>query len=234
MHGSTKRTASISNPQAARSVADPDALRLSYEGGFKNSFTGPGLATIPILTQRGNADAVADIHDTLQDLIIRARLQRANGRSDNQVIWTLGSKSVYDFGSGSLDVMNDWLDRIAADPAPASTDKVVRNKPALATDACWDATGKRINEAASTDPAAACNLVYPRFSTPRLQAGAPLVNDVLKCQLKPIAAGDYTVPMTQAEVARLNTIFPNGVCDWSKPGANQVALRGTYLKLPFN
>ncbi|MGJ7583433.1 DUF6351 family protein, partial [Variovorax sp. RHLX14] len=70
------------NTQAARSEADPDALKLTYAGGFKNSFKGPGLANIPIITQRGNADAVGDIHDTMQDLIIRARLQRANGRSD--------------------------------------------------------------------------------------------------------------------------------------------------------
>ena len=31
----------------------------------------------------------------------------------------------------------------AADPAPASTQKVVNDKPALATDACWDNTGVR-------------------------------------------------------------------------------------------
>ena len=222
------------NVQAARSVADDVALRLTYEGGFKNSFTGPGLANIPILTQRANADLVGDIHDTLQDLIIRARLQRANGRTDNQIIWTAGSKSGVDIGAASIDVMNEWLDRIAADTGAASIDKVVRNKPALAVDACWDATGTRINEVASTDPAAACNKVYPRFTTPRIEAGAPLVNDVLKCQLKPITPSDYKVPMTAGELARLAAIFPNGVCDWSKPGANQVGLKGTYLKLPLN
>lgn len=128
---------------------------------------------------------MGDIHDTTQDLIIWARLQRANGRSDNQIIWTLGSASNYDYRSGSIDLMNAWLDKMAADPSPPSIDKVVRNKPAGANDACWDTTGKRIDEAASLDPASACNTVYPRFSTPRLKAGSPLVNDVLKCQLKP-------------------------------------------------
>jgi hypothetical protein len=134
------------NPQAARSEADPDALKLTYAGGFKNGFRGPGLANIPIITQRGNADAVGDIHDTTQDLIIRARLQRANGRSDNQIIWTLGSTSGYDYMSGSIDLLNKWLDNMAADPAPASIDKVVRNKPAGANDACWNKTGTRIDE----------------------------------------------------------------------------------------
>lgn len=222
------------NTQAARSVADPDALKLTYAGGFKNSFKGPGLANIPIITQRGNADAVGDIHDTMQDLIIRARLQRANGRSDNQIIWTLGSKSPVDYMSASLDLINKWLDNMAADTAAPSIDKVVRNKPAGANDACWDASGTRIDEAASTNPAASCNVVYPRFSTPRLVAGTPLVNDVLKCQLKPVNAADYSVTIAGADLARLQTIFPSGVCDWSKPGAGQEALRGTFLRLPLN
>ncbi|WP_097198958.1 DUF6351 family protein [Variovorax sp. YR752] len=222
------------NTQAARSVADPDALKLTYAGGFKNSFKGPGLANIPIITQRGNADAVGDIHDTMQDLIIRARLQRANGRSDNQIIWTLGSKSPVDYMSASLDLINKWLDNMAADTAAPSIDKVVRNKPVGANDACWDASGTRIDEAASTNPAASCNVVYPRFSTPRLVAGTPLVNDVLKCQLKPVNAADYSVTIAGADLARLQTIFPSGVCDWSKPGAGQEALRGTFLRLPLN
>lgn len=222
------------NPQPARSEADPDALRLSYAGGFKNGFRGGGLANIPIITQRGNADAVGDIHDTTQDLIIRARLQRANGRSDNQIIWTLGSTSGYDYMSGSIDLLNKWLDNMASDPSPASIDKVVRNKPAGANDACWDKTGKRIDEPASLDAAASCNVVYPRFTTPRIQAGSPLVNDVLKCQLKPVNPADYSVTIAGADLARLQTIFPSGVCDWSKPGVSQESLRGTYLRLPLN
>lgn len=221
------------NPRTARTEANLDALRLAYAGGWKNSFTGPGLANIPILTQRANADLRADIHDTTQDLIIRARLQRANGRTDNQVIWTAGSTG-FDLTANSLTVMNEWLDRIAADTGAASIDKVVRNKPAAAVDACWDLAGNRTVEAASMDPAAACNVIYPRFSTPRLVAGSPLVNDVLKCQLKPVATSDYGVAFTSAEQTRLNAIFPAGVCDWSKPGVNQVPLQGNYLRLPLS
>ena len=45
--------------------------------------------------------------------------------------------------------------------------------------------------------------------------------DKLKCELKAVTASDYKVTLTTAELARLNAIFPQGVCDWSKPGVNQ-------------
>jgi len=222
------------NPQAARTEADLDALRLTYEGGFKNSFSGPGLANIPIITQRANADEVGDIHDPLQDLIIRARLQRANGRTDNQVIFASGLTSGIDIGIPSLEAIVPWMDAIAADPAPPSIDKVARLKPAVATDACWTPAGVRINETASLDPTTRCNQIYPRASTPHIVAGGPLTNDILKCQLKPVTMSDYRVPFTPAQVTQLNAIFATGVCDWSRPGVNQVPLRGTYLKLPLS
>lgn len=219
------------NPQVERSEADADVLWRVYAGGFLNQLKGPGLANVPIVTQRSKL--IEDIHDLLQDLIIRDRLQRANGRSDNQIIWASSIFNGVNIQSTSLDLINQWLDNMAADPAPASTDKVVRNKPAGANDACWDASGKRIDEAASNDPKAACNVLYPRFSNPRIQAGAPLAGDIVKCQLKPVNPADYAVSIQGADLARLQTIFRQGVCDWSKPGVGQQPLRGTYLRLPL-
>jgi hypothetical protein len=34
---------------------------------------------------------------------------------------------------------------------------------------------------------------------------------------------DYAVPFTAEQRARLGTVFPSGVCDWSKRGHQQVA-----------
>ena len=59
-------------------------------------------------------------------------------------------------------------------------------------------------------------------------AGAPLTNDVLKCQLKPPDRSDYDVELTDAQWARLAEIFRDGVCDWSKPGVGQTTNR-TWL-----
>jgi hypothetical protein len=128
--------------------------------------------------------------------------------------------------------MNAWLDAMAADPAPLSIDKVVKHKPAGAVDTCWDATGNKIVGPASFDAANKCNAIYPVHSEPRLVAGAPLTNDVMKCQLKPIDFGDYKVAFTDPQKARARSVFPTGVCDFSKPGVAQVPIKGTYRKYP--
>jgi hypothetical protein len=135
-----------------------------------------------------------------------------------------------DLTSLSVDTMNRWLDKISADPAPVSIDKVVRNKPPEAVDSYWDAAGKKFVETATFDGKGGFNTTYPVHSEPRLVAGAPLTNDVLKCQLKPINYSEYKVPFTAAQKSRMAAIFPAGVCDFSKPGVEQVPLKGTYRR----
>ncbi len=222
------------NYTAERVAGDPVAIRAAYQSGLLNS-GGGGLANVPILHTRPYADLQGDIHDRQRDFTIRARLEKANGRSDNEVIWLAGRGENYqtlkvDLVSLSLDTMNQWLDNIAADPAPLSTDKVARNKPAEAVDACWDADGNRIAEPASFSSQGKCNTLYPVHGEPRLAAGAPLTNDILKCQLKPIDYGDYKVAFTEAQKAWMATVFPSGVCDFSKLGVEQVRLKGTYQR----
>ncbi|HWZ42712.1 MAG TPA: DUF6351 family protein [Candidatus Saccharimonadales bacterium] len=220
------------NYTSERVTGDPIAIRAAYQSGLLNS-GGGGLATVPILHTRPYADQQGDIHDRERDFTIRARLQNANGRSDNQVIWLAGRGENYqtlnvDMVSLALDTMNQWLDKIAADPAPPSTDRVVRNKPAEAVDACWDGNGHKIVEPASFSGEGKCNALYPVHGEPRLAAGTPLANDILKCQLKPIEYGDYKVAFTGAQKARMAAVFPDGVCDFTRPGVEQVGIKGTY------
>jgi hypothetical protein len=73
-----------------------------------------------------------------------------------------------------------------------------------------------------------CNTYYPSFKSPRLVAGAPLQNNVIKCELKPINVADYAVKFTSAELDRLKAIFPAGVCDYTMPGVEQTNMRGTW------
>jgi hypothetical protein len=60
------------------------------------------------------------------------------------------------------------------------------------------------------------------FTSPRQVAGGPQTENILKCQLKPLVSSDYTgITFSASQQARLNAVFPGGVCDWSKPGVGQ-------------
>ena len=209
-----------------RTEGDPLAIKAMYESGLKASYNS-ALANVPILMSRSYTDNRGDIHDRQRDFVVRARLERSNGRSDNTVIWIASTVAPI---AASLDTMERWLDAIYADPAPLSPDKVVKHKPAEAVDTCWDAAGTKIVEPADFTAKNKCNELYPIHSEPRLVAGAPLTNDVMKCQLKAINFAEYKAPFNQAQQSRMRAIFPGGVCDFSKPGVNQVPIKGTYQK----
>jgi hypothetical protein len=63
-----------------------------------------------------------------------------------------------------------------------------------------------------------------------LVAGAPLTNDIAKCQLKPVNFAEYKVTFTDAQKARMKAVFPAGVCDFSKPGVGQRPIKGMYQR----
>jgi Tannase-like family of unknown function (DUF6351) len=217
---------------SARSVADPIAVREAYATGLMNS-GGGGLGTVPILTLRYYVDQmpterVVAFHDRTQDFIIRSRLAHANGDADNQIIWTRAPDPTDVFRAPALDVMALWLDAIQADPAPLTHAKVVRLKPAIAQDTCWGPKGEKLIEPASYAGNSQCNSWYPPHLEPRMVAGEPLTNDVMKCALKPVSPTDYTPPLDPDQLTRVRAIFPAGVCDYTRPGEGQVAFEGSY------
>ena len=79
-----------------------------------------------------------------------------------------------------------------------------------------------------TGPAAAAQhvVVQTRFGTPRTVAGDSIETLNNKCVLKPVDPADYTGNPTigdvSAFVAQVKEIFPNGVCDYTKPGVGIV------------
>jgi hypothetical protein len=59
-------------------------------------------------------------------------------------------------------------------------------------------------------------------ASPRQVAGGPLTENILKCQLKPLNSADYSpLVLTSAQLDRLHAVFPDGVCDWDRPGVGQ-------------
>jgi hypothetical protein len=88
--------------------------------------------------------------------------------------------------------------------------------------------GVRIDDPAEIDAGGPCTREYPPGSTPRLRAGQPLDVLAIKCRLRPVDPADYGSPTPQQE-ARLRAVFPDGVCDYSRPGIGQQPLQGTWL-----
>jgi hypothetical protein len=127
--------------------------------------------------------------------------------------------------------MNQWLDNIAQDTSNASAAvKVARDKPSGLTDACWTSDGEKIVEPLTYDGKGRCNQLYPAHADPRMVAGSPLTDEVLKCSLKSITASDYIQSLTADQMARLKAAFPQGVCDYTRPGVSQARVEGTWRR----
>jgi Tannase-like family of unknown function (DUF6351) len=58
---------------------------------------------------------------------------------------------------------------------------------------------------------------------------APAADDVFKCALKPLDPADYKTAPTPEQMAQLRQVFPDGVCDYNKPGVEQAPLAGTWV-----
>ena len=221
------------NSRPQRTVADDDALRIAYETGRVTS-GGAGLSQVPILDDRVYLDDIGNFHASVYSFVTRARLKRDNGHAGNFV--TRRHDREQNIFEDNLALMDQWLANIQADTSSLATlDKIVRARPADLQNDCIAPNGERIVDEPSFDmdnlfdnTAGACNTLYPPHAGMRLVAGGPLSNDVLKCELKPIDDADYSVAFSDEERRRLETIFPTGVCDWSRPGVHQ-QLNKTWL-----
>jgi hypothetical protein len=196
---------------AQRTTADPAGLAAAYRSGEIDEANNVYVPIIDVRTQ-----ANTELHDTYHSYSMRARLDRAHGNHDNQVIWLNQGESGFVIDpileGQAFDLMNTWLNAIEADPSSGSfAQKVVSDKPAAAVDRCTAAAGI----------AAPC--VVPGSGSPRMGAGAPLTDDVYTCQLKPLRRADFpaAVTFTIGEWAQLQSAFRSGVCDYSRPGVGQ-------------
>ncbi|MEU8355479.1 DUF6351 family protein [Nonomuraea sp. NPDC048882] len=218
-----------------RTRADLAATRAAYRSGRLLN-AGAGLASMPMIDYRAYTDDApgGDIHMRFHSFATRERLLKANGTYANQVMLVEDNR----YGGFSLSSpvlmealtrMDQWLTAIAADHRPGP--KAVRNKPQDLTDACWtrDATPRKIAEPqVAGSGTTTCNTLYPVWTSPRLVAGSPMAGDIVKCHLRPLDPTAYGTPLTQPQLDRLRRIFPQGVCDWSKPGIQQQPLAGTW------
>lgn len=207
------------NYLAARSVGDAGAIRRAYQSGLELS-GGGGLAAIPVFDISGIYNDDGGYHYQWFHFALRDRMAEANGDARNHVMWR-GSPVPFDKAWASF---SSWMEAIHADASPGTPRaRTIRDKPAAAVDGCWTSPADFVAEpqSFSRSPTGACNARFPSYGFPRLVAGGPLAADVLKCQLKTPEPRAYPVRFTTAEWARLQRIFPSGVCDWTKPGVAQ-------------
>src|SRR3989449_798088 len=225
-----------SNRRAARSTADLPALDIAYRAGIVSS--GKNLGKLPIIDSRGWDEQ--GIHYLWRSFAERARIDAANdGNHGNQVMWRYGTgllpgtaAQVAAVTLQSLLTMDKWLSNLNVS-APKDTlnsvrtqAQVILGKPAeredLAFDLCYltgDVTfSKPITDMAQCD----ADPRLQKHASPRQVAGGPLVENILKCELKPLNSVDYApLVFSSAQWARLQATFPDGVCDWSDKGVGQ-------------
>ena len=203
---------------ASRSVGERGAIRRAYQSGLQFVGSG-GLASIPLVDIAGIHNDDSGYHYQWFHFATRERMARANRHTDNHVMW----RGNVPFPE-AWNMFIAWVEGIRNDAGRASThDKIVRNKPANAVDGCWATTTQFITERQTfgSTPTSTCNALFPSFAFPRYVAGGPLAADNLKCRLERVDRRAYRAAFTDAEFARLKRIFPNGVCDWHKPGVEQ-------------
>ena len=118
--------------------------------------------------------------------------------------------------------MDEWLTNLMRDTSSDSTIvKIARAKPADLVESCYTAAGERIIEPDFSG--GECNKLYPTFPSPRMVAGVPVTNNILKCQLKPLDFGGISDHIHyRAERAAKNNLSERGL-RLDKPGVEQQA-----------
>jgi hypothetical protein len=198
-----------------RITADRPALERVYRSGAVDQAT--HLDQTAIIDLRGPDPGA--FHDVYRTYALRARLMREHGTAANQVLWRGQVPLMGDanYTNQAIVAMDGWLAAIEKDKRKVPlAQKVVEDKPASLTDRCTDGDGH-------DQPAEVCDGTVQAYSTPRIEAGMPLADDTIKCDLQPLRREAYApVTFTDDQWAALQKTFPTGVCDYSKPGPDRV------------
>jgi hypothetical protein len=201
------------NPTAERITSPGSALANAYRSGMINETN--NLARTAMIDCRGPDEGL--FHDAYRAFAVRARLDREHGGHANQLIWEGPVTFTADpeCERNSFIAIDRWLEAVAADrrDVPLAR-KVAEDRPDDLGDRCYDGAGNKVSDAL-------CPEVVRVYGTPRMVAGDAITTDNNKCRLKPLRRGDYGVAFTDAQWAQLVATFPDGVCDFSKPGVDQ-------------
>ena len=202
------------NPTQTRAEADRPALERVYKSGAVDQ--ADNLDRVAIIDLRGPDPGA--FHDVYRTYVMRARLDREHGTHANQVLWRGQTPLLGDanYTDQSIVAMDQWLARVEKDrrDVPLAR-KIIQDKPDSLGDRCTDGAGHDV-------PAAQCDATVQAYSDPRIEAGMPLTDDTIKCELKPLQRSDYLpVQFTDAQWEALVKAHPSGICDYTKPGVDR-------------
>ena len=199
-----------------RIEADRPALGRVYRSGAVNQ--GTNLDEVAMIDLRGPDPGA--FHDVYRTYAMRARLVREHGHARNQILWR-GPVALVgdpDFVSESIVAMDRWLAAVERDKrnVPLAR-KILDDKPSDIRDRCSDGSA-----GGSDVPAQSCDATVQSYSTPRIEAGMPQADDTIKCELDPLRRGSYgQVQFTDGQWAELQRAFPQGVCNYGRPGVDR-------------
>ncbi|MFL6004018.1 MAG: DUF6351 family protein [Nocardioides sp.] len=200
-----------------RVAGDQAAIERAYRAGLIDETN--NLDQVAMINHGGPDPGLA--HDYSHAFWTEERLLADQGHTDNRVMWfgptpLIGNP---DWANEALLDMDRWLTAVESDGRAVSlADKIAEDRPADVTDRCVTAV------AASACSVEELQTLQTRFSTPRQEAGGPVANDNVACRLKPLDRADYGVlgaAFTADQWAQLESVFADGVCDWSIPGRGQ-------------
>jgi Tannase-like family of unknown function (DUF6351) len=197
---------------AARREGNKDAGNAAYNSGMVFR----GKIDIPLIDWRHYLEHELDMHNSHQSFASRQRILNYDGDASNHVIWFTDARPAraFDQTPQAFLVLDEWI--------------TTGEKPAAAVDSCFATDGSLIAAGANVwsgilddGPAGACTQQFPIHSTSRIVAGGPIEGGVFKCATQPVKSavhrGVYgSWEPTKAEIERLESIFPEGVCDYSK------------------
>jgi hypothetical protein len=220
---------------APRTAGNLLSMNTAYTSG--QVFTGE--LRIPIIDLRWYLEPVLNMHHSQASFASRARMINQQGDARNQIIWFaecseldpryLKKDCAYNPTGDALGVIDQWMTNIKNNAEKGIAD----NKPKAAIDTCFNGDGSVLYAGAdawdgilNNKPAGPCTTAFPVYSDTRRTAGGPISGDIFKCALKSvdhaIADGSYgDVVFSEAQRNLLKTIYPTGVCDYSKPDTSK-------------
>jgi hypothetical protein len=230
------------DPWSARNITQPNenGVRPRTEGNveamkaaYRSGLVFDGRIDIPVIDWRHYLDAELDMHNARQSFASRQRIIDRQGNAANQVVWFTDARPAraFDQTPMALATMDAWLGNLQTHPSRG----VAGNKPPEAVDSCFATDGTLIHRGRDAwrgildnGPDGPCTQRFPIHGTSRTVAGGPFDEQLYKCALQPVKAavarGVYgSWQPTAAELARLEKIFPTGVCDYRKSDVGRPA-----------